>query len=358
MRENYAGKIAATCLAIFAVLVLIFAYSSDASGASDFGALRSSLGPEIVSESTGARETADPADLSDEPLADFDPFALPLVLPEIEDPIFDITNGIVAARWAEHVTVTRSDSEFRFQSNGIPNHELPNPFLAVPGRSYSPASIWSELTDLDRTVRVAASPIDQTITLAPVLAETPNDAPAGLIGVLINGAQLYNDGDPVNGFERGFFEPGFVDLCNGHPIGVEGNAARAGAYHYHAVPSCTTDAIDVEGQHSSILGVLIDGFPVYGSNDVGGAAIQRRDLDECSGHFGPTPEFPNGVYHYHLLDEVSPNPISCLSGEIDNVDTAVDVDVTVDVDVDVKVDDDVVAAIDTETDFNPRGLGR
>jgi hypothetical protein len=23
------------------------------------------------------------------------------------------------------------------------------------------------------------------------------------------------------------------------------------------------------------------------------------DLDVCNGHFGPTPEFPDGIYHYH-----------------------------------------------------------
>ena len=23
------------------------------------------------------------------------------------------------------------------------------------------------------------------------------------------------------------------------------------------------------------------------------------DLDQCNGHFGATPDFPNGIYHYH-----------------------------------------------------------
>jgi hypothetical protein len=26
------------------------------------------------------------------------------------------------------------------------------------------------------------------------------------------------------------------------------------------------------------------------------------DLDECNGRFGPTPEFPDGIYHYYLTD--------------------------------------------------------
>jgi hypothetical protein len=28
------------------------------------------------------------------------------------------------------------------------------------------------------------------------------------------------------------------------------------------------------------------------------------DLDICNGIFGPTPEYPNGVYHYHMTIEV------------------------------------------------------
>ena len=143
----------------------------------------------------------------------------------------------------------------------------------------------------------------------------------------------YNDGDLVNRVQPQSFENGYVDLCNGHPAGVNANGISAGSYHYHAVPSCTTDAIDVEGQHSSIVGVLIDGFPVYGSNDVGGAPIQRWHLDECSGHVGPTPEFPNGIYHYHLLDEVSPDPIACLSGELSGGEAKVDDDAVADIDV-------------------------
>lgn len=224
--------------------------------------------------------------------------------------------GVADARWAHNVTVTISDEEFRFESNGIPNHELPNPFLALQGRSYAPAVAWADFTELDRTVELSESPIDETITLNPVLAETATDVPAGLIGVLINGAQLYSDGVVVDQALDDPNQAGFVDLCNGHPTGAQPDGSGAANYHYHGVPSCTTDAVDVEGHHSSIIGVLIDGFPVYGSNDVDGVAVTADMLDECSGHFGPTPEFPRGIYHYHLLDEVSADPIPCLHGEL------------------------------------------
>ena len=234
----------------------------------------------------------------------------------VEPSPISTVNGVVDARWADNVVVTVGDDVFRFESNGLPDHELPNPFLALQGRAYAPAVAWSDFTELDRSVELVESPIDQTITLNPVLADTPNEVPAGLIGVLINGAQLYHDGVVVDDVQHDPNQAGFVDLCNGHPTGAESDGSGAANYHYHGVPTCTTDSVDVEGRHSSMIGVLIDGFPIYGSNDVDGVAVTAQMLDECSGHFGPTPEFPRVIYHYHLLDELSADPIPCLHGEL------------------------------------------
>jgi hypothetical protein len=40
-----------------------------------------------------------------------------------------------------------------------------------------------------------------------------------------------------------------------------------------------------------MLGVLKDGFPIYGDKGESGVIVTNADLDECSGHTGPTPEF-------------------------------------------------------------------
>ena len=82
--------------------------------------------------------------------------------------------------------------------------------------------------------------------------------------------------------------------------------------------------------HSPIVGWAFDGYPIYGmygyDSDDGSIravtssyAIERTqeggdqgyngiddwnyvdglgDLDECNGRFGPTPEYPDGIYHY------------------------------------------------------------
>jgi len=48
------------------------------------------------------------------------------------------------------------------------------------------------------------------------------------------------------------------------------------------------------------------------------------DLDVCNGHFGPTPDFPQGIYHYHStiengLGEMGfPYFLICYHGEVPN----------------------------------------
>lgn len=85
----------------------------------------------------------------------------------------------------------------------------------------------------------------------------------------------------------------------------------------HGIPKCVTATIDVEGEHSHIIGVLRDGFPVYGNRGDNGITVKNADLDECSGHVGATPEFPEGLYHYHLTDDEAPYSIDCYKGNVD-----------------------------------------
>ena len=49
-------------------------------------------------------------------------------------------------------------------------------------------------------------------------------------------------------------------------------------------------------QHAELIGYAIDGFGIYGYQDVGGAA---PIVDECGGHFGPVDDTGDVVYHYH-----------------------------------------------------------
>ncbi|MDA0878522.1 MAG: YHYH protein, partial [archaeon] len=81
---------------------------------------------------------------------------------------------------------------------------------------------------------------------------------------------------------------------------------------------------------SPVIGVAYDGYPIYGLLEVGDDGVLHEvtssyrlkeggtgyngiddyefveglgDLDVCNGHFGPTADFPEGIYHYHSTME-------------------------------------------------------
>lgn len=303
MRSEYTHKVIAFWLGAVTLLSIAFASTEDRAVASKIEVMIEASKTQLVA----AENTA--------PVVEVEVEVEEIV---IETPVINITPGIDSARWASNVAVTVNSREFRFRSDGLPDHELPSAFLAGQ-RGYAPPA-GPDTDSLDTVATVTALPIDERITLNPVIADEPAESPAGLIGVLVNGTQVYRDSQTLVFDEPVSLEWSYVDICNGHPNSLQGTSGGVGGYHYHAVPSCTTDSIDVEGQHSSIVGFLIDGFPVYGSNDEGGVPIRRWNLDQCSGHFGPTPEFPEGIYHYHFLDEVSIDPFPCLTGVLDSRD--------------------------------------
>lgn len=236
---------------------------------------------------------------------------------------WDTSAGVQAAQWGDNVTVTVADSSWRYESNGTPNHELPDQFLVPQTGSFTPPVTVDEVTATDTSVAVVESSVDQTITLNPVYTADTTDTSLGIIGVVISGAQLFNDyEDQERAFvavDDNFSVDGifFVDSCNGHPLALLADGTGAGNYHYHGVPYCLTDIIDVAGEHSSVLGFLVDGFPFYGPRDEGGVKITSDELDICSGHVGATPEFPNGIYHYHLTEDRSPYTVDCYHGQVE-----------------------------------------
>lgn len=208
------------------------------------------------------------------------------------------------AGWGENVTLLFAKNTMTVQSNGLPNHEI----LAL----YQALSIVDNQTIY--TVEPLAQSMSVVIPLQPKLAEVKTPTKIGLIGIAITGALIYSpfeaDGKTY-AMEGNFLRDGipFLDTCNGHPNPL------AIQYHYHGIPYCITEMLDREGEHSYLLGYLLDGFPVYGPQGEGGVWLSASDLDECNGHFGPTPEFPNGIYHYHFTQD-RPYSSPCYAGEV------------------------------------------
>ena len=123
------------------------------------------------------------------------------------------------------------------------------------------------------------------IPLKPEPAAAVLRTPMGPIGIALNGVPFFNQ-YAGNGQSLSHEIVSF-DQYNGHPT-------PHGMYHYHAEPMALTKRFG----RDALLGVLLDGFPVYGGIE-NGREVRNADLDECHGHSHATNDFPAGIYHYH-----------------------------------------------------------
>ena len=148
----------------------------------------------------------------------------------------------------------------------------------------------------------------------------------GTVGMSINGVFIY---DSVAGNTDNIFtEGGSFDQCGGHPD-------TSSCYHYHGEP------YSISYQDDNLIGVMMDGFFVYGRNDSStatgytstlgltqpgsianiaangdnnsdGLSGTATTLYKYGGHVGVPPIGGSSAFHYHLTewkgcyDETSP----------------------------------------------------
>ena len=224
--------------------------------------------------------------------------------------------------WGDNVRVTfKKDAKLlRYRSDGLPNHELlpeyavPNPGVVVPDETNSHVE----------TAEDAIKPqnYDFPITTRPRVAKEITKIKTGPVGLMISGAMTYNpfEGDGKTVAAASNFtltnsqgqEVPFVDDCFGHPA-----PRPLSAYHYHALSTCVTSQVDKKKGPSHIQGIAFDGFPIYGNRDIDGKKVNLKKLDKCNGLKSPTPEFPDGIYHYVLTDQLTKqSSIRCLTGRV------------------------------------------
>jgi len=224
--------------------------------------------------------------------------------------------AISQAAWFSNTKVSFSGENVTVTSDGIPNwtaakYAKPNAGIVVP------TSANDVTLDLVGNL-VSAQKLNFILPLSPAKAPAVTSTSLGPIGILVNGAVVFNpyegDGKTVAITGNVYLTDsdgvkwGFLDQCNGHP-------GMGGMYHYHGMPPCVTSVIDKSGGPSHILGIAFDGFLIYGDKDMSGKVIPSTHLDSCNGITSPTPEFPSGVYHYVLTEEKSNrSTINCLTG--------------------------------------------
>lgn len=199
----------------------------------------------------------------------------------------------------------------------------------------------------DNPNTISAQHYRYTMPAKPVVAAQPTALVRQPFGIAVNGV-LFDPGTAEawqDNMDSGWhyeakgdaFSLG-LDTNNGH---VQPN----GAYHYHGIPVALLTRLSGGKPQLTLLGWAADGFPIYGqwgyqdpkdatskvvalkssyqlkkgsrptaNGQPGGTydgvfvedfeyVAGRGDLDECSGRFGVTPEFPAGTYYYVLTED-------------------------------------------------------
>ena len=220
-----------------------------------------------------------------------------------------------ATKWASVVKASYTSTSVVMSTTDIPNHKR-DAYYAVPdaGVVVPTAHVMKDPTK--------AQSLSFTISTKPSYTSKVTDAPLGSIGLMISGAVLYNpyEGDGTTVAMSSNFsvkmssgtKAWFVDRCSGHPT------PNIGQYHYHAGSSCVKDQVDKKSGPSHLIGVALDGFPIYGPYDIKGKLVPVKSLDRCNGIKSATPEFPKGIYHYVLPNTTdATSSIRCFHGVVD-----------------------------------------
>lgn len=223
------------------------------------------------------------------------------------------------------VQITVKDGYRYISSNGIPDHQ-PGRF---PNRN-NPNSIQPQHYQF----RVPAEPKEARNI-------TPNSHSP--FGIAINGVVF--DAETAEFWNRDRRSGWNYEAKSGRiNLGLDQSNAHVqptGSYHYHGLPTGLISNLN-KTKAVALIGVAADGFPIYGQYgyaDAQDATSEIRkmkssyrikkgtrpngpggkydgtfvadyeyvegagDLDECNGRFGVTPEYPDGIYHYYIIEE-------------------------------------------------------
>ena len=230
---------------------------------------------------------------------------------------------------ASKVTIALRGDYRYISSNGLPSHE-PGQF---PNRG-NPNTIREQ----QYTLRV---------TLKPVAGEIATPVRMNLFGVALDGV-VFDPG--TNEFWNNDRQSGwrYEALSGKINLGLDNSNAHVqptGAYHYHGTPTGLVTKLGGDTGKMLLIGYAADGFPIYTANGLSdpknptspvrpmkssyqlkpgtrpagesspggnydGTFVQdyqytpgSGDLDECNGIFSITPEYPQGIYHYHVTTQ-------------------------------------------------------
>ncbi len=196
------------------------------------------------------------------------------VLPSVYNKIYGATSITFDGTW---VTI---------KSNGMPDHKSVYYPTSNPLYENFSGTTFGGNTFSRNPNTISSQTLTFKIPVNPALNTAHAATPLGPIGVSLNGVPFFNQ--YAAGGSALTNEVVSFDQYWGHP-------QQTGMYHYHVEPLYLTT---VKATKHSLMGFLLDGFPVYGPQDEDGST--PSNLDAYHGHTHATTDFPGGIYHYHF----------------------------------------------------------
>ncbi|WP_425270026.1 YHYH protein [Leptospira congkakensis] len=187
---------------------------------------------------------------------------------------------------------TVSGSNYVFRSQNIPNNKsfyfgTSSPmFEALAGGQKSAGN--NQIASQCLVYTIPSSPAAKSGALVGTQSGYAS------VGITVNGLAIFNNAAAAP--DTLATEAQTFDKFNGHP-------QSSGVYHHHSQP------LNITNNNANLIGVLIDGFPVYGLHCDNNTVTTADDntpgtvgpaLDANHGHTAATLLFPTGIYHYHF----------------------------------------------------------
>ena len=203
----------------------------------------------------------------------------------------DTTYNISAlvSKFSGNVSAVVQGDYLVITSTDIPDHK--SPYFKGTKWQDSLYTTDSVSTFAQNPNTIEAQSLTFRIPIHPSSASSKSATPLGPMGVSLNGVPFFNQyaaGRAALTYEKLSF-----DQYGGHP-------QQSGQYHYHVEPTSLT----ARHGEDAFLGLLLDGFPVYGPME-NGTLVSESALDTYHGHTTSSDPYINGSGFYGTPGTVS-----------------------------------------------------
>jgi hypothetical protein len=171
------------------------------------------------------------------------------------------------------VTISYNGDDVTIESTALPNHT--SPYWETSNSLYISPVVADASLMSPGTINTGSYTL--TVPLCPSIASSTSSTGLGAIGISVTGVPIYNDQEGPNVALSAQVASGF-DYAGGHngPTG----------YHYHLESSDVPENTVLSHDDSALIGIMQDGFLLYGRKDTNGS--YPTDLDQSGGHVGVT----------------------------------------------------------------------